>query len=134
MSVLLQVELSLSHSLYIHVVLEITLEPASGFLEVCINSSLKITCTTTSDLVWLYMPDQENYTNADVREYTSTSTIPGEYMASDFVFRLESKNPLTSTATLADIKPSNDGNILKCGTKLTDLDAADNITILVKGK
>ena len=62
--------------------------------------------------------------------------LEDEAMIGDFLIRLESKDPLVSTATLNDTNLTHNGNVLTCSTMLVGSqgDEIAQITILVKGE
>ena len=55
-------------------------------------------------------------------------------MIGDFVFRLESQDPLKSTATLDDIDPKHNVSVLRCANDHVQATEIAEITILVKGR
>ena len=114
--------------------LAVTLEPANEPLALCVDSSLVISCTTTSDLVWRLIPNQGNLNSFAPKVYTSSSSLGDVGMIDDFVLRLESKNPLVSTATLDRVYLKHNGSVLMCAiSQFPDSDEFANVTIIVKG-
>ena len=118
--------------------LALTLEPTGEFFAVCISSTLEITCTSNaSSLAWNITSNQESSKNTDsFHQYTSMAKIGVVGMIGDFVVRLQSKNPLASTATLDDVRLKHNWTFLQCMDDLLYYLASEiaQITILVKGK
>ena len=113
------------------------LEPASESFELCVNSSLKITCTTfTTVILWTFIPNEENPDSVEDYVYTATSSLQDVRSIGNFVLRLESIYPLESTATLDEVGPEHNGSVLICAnTALPNPkpEETKRITILVKG-
>ena len=117
----------------------VTLEPESEFLSLCVNSSLKITCTSSTTLFQLELITNEQFNNSllETKVYTNTSSMEDVKMNDSFTIRLESKSPLVSTVTLNAVNPEHNGTVLMCTKSLsTNLKPGGfaNITIFVKGK
>ena len=67
--------------------------------------------------------------------YNNMSLIEDVKMIGDFVVRLESKNPLVSTATLDEVDTKHNGTVLTCMTLAMGSEEFTQTTILnVKGK
>ena len=119
-------------------VLAVTLEPAKEFLAVCVNSSLTITCsTTTSALEWDFIPQQGNYSLAEYEFYNFQSTLDLVDMVGVFKVKLIAKYPLVSTATLDDVDSTHNGTILVCANTPLENRKPDQfaqVTILVESK
>ena len=132
------------HDLYIFlttlsIALAVTLKPASKSFAFCVNSSLEITCTTTTSTVrWdIIIPTQGNSSSERTKVYTSSSSLEDVEMFGDLVLRLESKYPFVSTATLDEIDPTNNGTVLTCANTPLEFPKDDEIakiTVIVNGK
>ena len=113
----------------------VTLDPANESLALCVDSSLEITCTTVSYLVWLLIPNPGNLCSFAPKVYYNSSSLEDVQMIGDFVLRLESKHPLVSTATLDQVELKHNGSVLMCVTyTILDSEELAQITITVKGR
>ena len=120
-------------------IISINTGASSESLAVCVNSSLKITCTTTTSfLVWTFIPNQESPSKLDFKVYTSTSIPADDDTIGEFSLRLESTHPLlVSTATLDDVDTKHNGSVLTCANTdalVPETDQIANIAITVNGK
>ena len=90
----------------------VTLEPESEFLSLCVNSSLKITCTSSTTLLQWELITNEQFNNSllGTKVYTNTSSMEDVKMNDSFTTRLESKSPLVSTVTLNALNPETQWN------------------------
>ena len=118
--------------------LAVKLEPASEFIALCVNSSLVITCTTTTSMLeWSFIPNQGNVSLAEYEFYNTDSPLHQVAMVGVFKTRLIAKNPLVSTATLDDVVPTHNGTVLMCANTALENrkpDQVAQITILVDGR
>ena len=114
-----------------------TLEPAKEALALCVNSSLIITCTTPSFLVWRLIPTTEQSTPGNFfKVYDNGSSLEDVDKIGDFLTRLQSKDPVVSTVTLDEVYPKHNGSVLMCACDQAlnlPTDEFARITILVKG-
>ena len=94
---------------------------------------MEVTCTAnTSGLVWKVTSNQGSKTTD---QYTGNVQIGLVHTIGDFVFRLESKNPFVSTATLDEVRLKHNGTVLSCMDDPIDYLSKEiaQITIIVKG-
>ena len=116
----------------------VTLQPANDSLPLCAGSSLNITCTiTTSLLVWRLVATTGESPPGSVKLYNNASLLLEDVgKVGDFQTRLQSKDPLVSTATLEEVHPKHNGSVLMCAcTSIANppSDKFAQITIHVKG-
>ena len=97
-----------------------TQEAASEYLALCVGSSLVVACcssTTAAQLIWILIPNMPVGPNSTLEvTYNDESSLEDVKMIGDFVVRLESKNPLVSTATLDEVDSKHNGTGLICRT------------------
>ena len=122
---------------YILFPLAVTLEPVTESLALCVKTSLEITCTSTSLLIWELIPNHPSFSGHLSKVYTNTSSLEDVDRVGDFVTRLESTNPLVSTATLDEVDIKYNGSVLMCASMAgSNLEPGNfaNIALLMKGK